>query len=100
MDYITAWDKLSEFPEKQKSQMLHTFNNPYGFRLNINHPMVTKKWEAFKKKNNIGKYCMTDELREKFENQFMESKYYQKLVAAEKQKYGTAYDYIYEPLVG
>ena len=82
MDYITAWDKLSEFPEKQKSQMLHTFNNPYGFRLNINHPMVTKKWEAFKKKNNIGKYDMTDELREKFENQFMESKYYQKLVAA------------------
>lgn len=100
MDYITAWDKLSEFPEKQKSQMLHTFNNPYGFRLNINHPMVTKKWEAFKKKNNIGKYDMTDELREKFENQFMESKYYQKLVAAEKQKYGKAYDYIYEPLVG
>ena len=100
MDYITAWDKLSEFPEKQKSQMLHTFNNPYGFRLNINHPMVTKKWEAFKKKNNIGKYDMTDELREKFENQFMESKYYQKLVAAEKQKYGTAYDDIYEPLVG
>lgn len=100
MDYITAWDKLSEFPEKQKSQMLHTFNNPYGFRLNINHPMVTKKWEAFKKKNNIGKYDMTDELREKFENQFMESKYYQKLVAAEKQKCGTAYDYIYEPLVG
>ena len=43
MDYITAWDKLSEFPEKQKSQMLHTFNNPYGFRLNINHTMVTKK---------------------------------------------------------
>ena len=100
MDYITAWDKLSEFPEKQKSQMLHTFNNPYGFRLNINHPMVTKKWEAFKKKNNIGKYDMTDELREMFENQFMESKYYQKLVAAEKQKYGTANDYIYEPLVG
>lgn len=100
MDYITAWGKLSEFPEKQKSQMLHTFNNPYGFRLNINHPMVTKKWEAFKKKNNIGKYDMTDELREKFENQFMESKYYQKLVVAEKQKYGTAYDYIYEPLVG
>ena len=100
MDYITAWDKLSEFPEKQKSQMLHTFNNPYGFRLNINQPMVTKKWEAFKKKNNIGKYDMTDELREGFENQFMESKYYQKLVAAEKQKFGTAYDYIYEPLVG
>lgn len=100
MDYITAWDKLSEFPEKQKSQMLHTFNNPYGFRLNINHPMITKKWEAFKKKNNIGKYDTTDELREKFENQFMKSEYYQKLVAAEKQRYGEAYDYIYEPLVG
>ena len=67
MDYITAWDKLSEFPEKQKSQMLHTFNNPNGFRLNINHPMVTKKWEAFKKKNNISKYDMAFVLREKFE---------------------------------
>lgn len=99
MDYIEAWEKLREKTDKQ-DVMIHTFRNPYGFRLNINHPMVTKKWEAFKKKNNIGKYDMTDELREKFENQFMESKYYQKLVAAEKQKYGAAYDYIYEPLVG
>lgn len=100
MDYITAWDKLSEFPEKQKSQMLHTFNNPYGFRLNINHPMVLTKYEAFKKKNKIGRYDMTDELREKFEKQFMASKYYQKLIEAERKKYGNAYDYIYEPLVG
>lgn len=99
MDYIKAWEKAKAKKDKQ-DVMIHTFRNPYGFRLNINHPMVTKKWEAFKKKNNIGKYDMTDELREKFENQFMESKYYQKLVAAEKQKYGEAYDYIYEPLVG
>lgn len=99
MDYIEAWEKARAKKDKQ-DVMIHTFRNPYGFRLNINHPMVTKKYEAFKKKNNIGKYDMTDELREKFENQFMESKYYQKLVAAEKQKYGEAYDYIYEPLVG
>lgn len=99
MDYIEAWEKARAKKDKQ-DVMIHTFRNPYGFRLNINHPMVTKKWEAFKKKNNIGKYDMTDELREKFENQFMKSKYYQKLVAAEKQKYGEAYDYIYEPLVG
>lgn len=99
MDYIEAWEKARAKKDKQ-DVMIHTFRNPYGFRLNINHPMVMKKWEAFKKKNNIGKYDMTDELREKFENQFMESKYYQKLVAAEKQRYGEAYDYIYEPLVG
>lgn len=99
MDYIEAWEKARAKKDKQ-DVMIHTFRNPYGFRLNINHPMVTKKYEAFKKKNNIGKYDMTDELREKFENQFMESKYYQKLVAAEKQRYGEAYDYIYEPLVG
>lgn len=99
MDYIEAWEKTRAKKDKQ-DVMIHTFRNPYGFRLNINHPMVTKKWEAFKKKNNIGKYDMTDELREKFENQLMESKYYQKLVAAEKQRYGEAYDYIYEPLVG
>lgn len=99
MDYIEAWEKARAKKDKQ-DVMIHTFRNPYGFRLNINHPMILPKYEAFKKKNNIGKYDMTDELREKFENQFMESKYYQKLVAAEKQKYGEAYDYIYEPLVG
>lgn len=99
MDYIEAWEKARAKKDKQ-DVMIHTFRNPYGFRLNINHPMILPKYEAFKKKNNIGKYDMTDELREKFENQFMESKYYQKLVAAEKQRYGEAYDYIYEPLVG
>lgn len=99
MDYIEAWEKARAKKDKQ-DVMIHTFRNPYGCRLNINHPMILPKYEAFKKKNNIGKYDMTDELREKFENQFMKSKYYQKLVAAEKQKYGEAYDYIYEPLVG
>lgn len=99
MDYIEAWEKARAKKDKQ-DVMIHTFRNPYGFRLNINHPMILPKYEAYKKKNNIGKYDMTDELREKFENQFMESKYYQKLVAAEKQRYGEAYDYIYEPLVG
>lgn len=100
MDYINAWKKLSVFPEKQKSQMLHNFNNPYGFKLNINHPMVLPKYEAFKKKNNIGRYDMTDDLRIKFEKQFMRSKYYQKLIEEERKKYGPAYGYIYEPLVG
>lgn len=99
MDYIEAWEKARAKKDKQ-DVMIHTFRNPYGFRLNINHPMILPKYEAFKKKNNIGKYDMTDELREKFENLFMESRFYKKLVAAEKQKYGTAYDYIYEPLVG
>ncbi len=100
MDYIEAWEKLREKADKQRGVTIHTFRNPYGFRININHPMILPKYEAFKKKNNIGKYDMTDELREKFEKQFMNSKYYQKLVEAEKQKYGEAYDYIYEPLVG
>lgn len=100
MDYITAWEKLKEYSEKEKTQMVHTFNNPYGFKININHPMVSPKYEAFKKKNNIGRYDMTDELRVKFEKQFMNSKYYQRLIEAEQKKYGPAYDYIYEPLVG
>ena len=99
MDYIEAWEKLNEKKDKQQAVMLHSFKNPYGFRININHPMVTKKWEEFKKKNNIGKYDMTDDLRDEFEKQFMKSRYYQKLVAAEKEKYGPAYDYIYEPLI-
>ena len=42
---------------------------------------------------------MTDDLRDEFEKQFMKSRYYQKLVAAEKEKYGPAYDYIYEPFL-
>ena len=100
MDYITAWDKLKEYSEKEKTQMVHTFNNPYGNRININHPKVLPKYEEFRKKNNIGRYDMTDELRERFEEEFMASDYYRKLIEEERKKYGPAYDYIYEPLVG
>ena len=40
MDYIEAWEKLNEKKDKQQAVMLHSFKNPYGFRININHPMV------------------------------------------------------------
>ena len=54
MDYIEAWEKLREKTDKQ-DVMIHSFRNPYGCRLNINHPMILPKYEAYKKKNNIGK---------------------------------------------
>lgn len=69
-------------------------NNPYGFKVNINHPLVLRKWQDFKKSHNIGKYGMTDELRLEFENIFLNSNYFKQCIAQEKQRYGEAYKYI------
>ena len=101
MDYLDKWEKMKAQVEKLKSEpkLIHNFNNPYGFRININHPDILPKYEEWKKRNQIGRYDMTDELRDKFETEFMKSKYYKKLVENERKKYGAAYDYIYEPLV-
>lgn len=70
-------------------------NNPYGFKVNINHPQVIKKWNAFQKYKNIGKYGMTDELRLEFEKIFLKSKYCRRLIKSEELKYGASYKYIY-----
>lgn len=69
-------------------------SNPYGFKVNINHPLVSKKWEAFRKSKNIGKYGMTDELRLEFEAIFLASNYFKRCIEQEKQLHGEAYKYI------
>lgn len=76
--------------KERKVQLIHNRNNPYGFQININHPLVNPKWEKYKKQVGI----MTDEKRVEFERIFMSSKYYQKCIEQEKNKYGAAYDFI------
>lgn len=95
MDYITQWANMLKKSGQTEAKFIRNRSNRYGFQININHPLVNKKWEAFKKKKKIGRYGMTDTLRKEFEETFMKSKYYQKCIEQEKEKFGDAYDYIF-----
>lgn len=93
MTYMQQWQKMSEDVKASEEikQMMSVHTPPphkYGFYLNINHPLINVKWEAFKQKRNIGKHGMTDELRREFEKIVMKSKYYQKCLEQEKKRFG------------
>lgn len=75
-------------------------SNKYGFKVNINHPSAAKQFEAFKEFRHIGRYNMTDELRLEFENQLINSRYFKKCLAMERQIYGTSFDYIIRQALG
>lgn len=96
MDYIEQWERMRSQSEKLKNrvQLLFALNNPYGFKLNINHPAIHEKFEDFKKSRKIGRYDMTDNLRHEFEDIMINSDYFKKLLKAEKEKFGLAYEYI------
>ncbi len=75
-----------------KVQLIYNINNPYGFKVNINHPLIKPKWESFKK--SIGRHCMTDDLRREFETVMLNSEYFKKLALREAQHFGAAYEYV------
>lgn len=96
MDYIEQWERMRSQSEKLKNrvQLLYSLDNKYGFRLNINHPDINKKFKDFKKARNIGRHGMTDNLRHEFEDIMINSDHFKKLLKAEKEKFGPAYEYI------
>ncbi len=75
-------------------------NNPYGFKININHPLVIPKFEAFKRSRHIGKHTMRDELRFEFEKLFIRSNYFIKCLEQERAIYGAGYDCIIRQTLG
>lgn len=58
------------------------------FKLNINHPLIRPKWDAFKSTKGLGQYGMTDDLRREFEETVLASKYMQKCMEQEQRKIG------------
>lgn len=75
-------------------------SNPYGFRININHPLVSPKFEAFKRNRHISKHTMRDELRLEFEELFIGSNYFIKCLEQERRIYGAGYDCIIRQTLG
>lgn len=45
---------------------IYTQNNPYGYKINVNHPQIKPLYERYKKKYNI--LIPTDEERKNFED--------------------------------
>lgn len=87
---------------KSQKKKIYIINptNPYGFKVNINHPLVAKQYEAFKEFRHIGRHDMTDKLRLEFENQLINSRYFKKCLAMERQLYGVGFDYIIRQALG
>lgn len=61
-------------------------NNPYGFRYNVNHPMVRELYTRFKDWKEIGHYPLSDEERREFEGWLDKSKEIQREIANELQR--------------
>ncbi len=97
MDYIEKWEQMRALCKQQEKAVIsiYAFNNPYGFKLNVNHPAVGKKYEDFQKAKGIGRHSpFLDDYRREFEEKMLNSKYFQKLAVLEAQKYGAAYEYV------
>lgn len=93
MTYIQQWDqmrdKVRNLEQERKTQLILAPHNAYGFKLNINHPLIRPKWDAFKSAKGLGQYGMTDDLRREFEETVLSSKYMQKCLEQERQRIGT-----------
>ena len=58
MTYIQQWeqmrDKVRNLERERQTQLILAPHNAYGFKLNINHPLIRPKWDAFKSANGLG----------------------------------------------
>ncbi len=92
MTYIQQWeqmrDKVRNLEQERQTQLILAPHNAYGFKLNINHPLIRPKWDAFKSTKGLGQYGMTDDLRREFEEAVLASKYMQKCMEQEQRKIG------------
>lgn len=65
MTYIQQWeqmrDKVRNLEQERQTQLILAPHNAYGFKLNINHPLIRPKWDAFKSTKGLGQYGMTDD---------------------------------------
>lgn len=85
-------DKVRNLERERQTQLILAPHNAYGFKLNINHPLIRPKWDAFKSANGLGQYGMTDDLRREFEETVLASKYMQKCLEQEQQRIGAGRD--------
>ena len=53
---------------------MYNEDNPYGFKLNINHPRVAELWKRFEKYKGIGGRPPRDDERREFESMILNSK--------------------------
>lgn len=82
---------IREVKIEKRTQFVFNTKNQYGFKININHPLMSEKFADFQKANNIGRHDMTDEKRLEFEEIMLNSGYFQKCLKQELKQYGSGY---------
>ena len=55
-------------PTPPPTESIYTVNNPYGFKLNINHPRINALWKRYKVYKGIGARPPRDDERREFES--------------------------------
>ncbi len=96
MDYLDKWNLMrKQSKEREKHvELVFSLNNPYGYRLNINHPEIRKKYEEYQKWQNLTRHTLREEHRIEFEEIMLKSNFLKKLLKEEEEKFGPAYEYI------
>lgn len=75
-------------PEQRRLSIFTPYPHKYGYYLNINHPLIAKKFIAWNKLHDITKWNHRNGDRETFENEFIKTKYFQKCVEIERKHNG------------
>jgi hypothetical protein len=65
----------SNYNNSNKNNSVFLFNNPYGFKININHPLINTIYRRFKDYKRIpAKSPLSNNERKEFENFLIHSK--------------------------
>lgn len=75
-------------PEPRPESIFTPAPHRYGYYININHPLINKKYMAWNKAHGINKYTHAAGDREQFEEEFMQTKYFKKCIEKELQANG------------
>lgn len=71
--------KTTEIEKKSAEEMsIYNNNNPYGYRLNVNHPRIRELYDRYKKWKDIAGRPPTDEERREFERIIMKKQEFQR----------------------
>ena len=60
------------YNQKKEPESVYCNENPYGYKLNISHPIVSKFYKQYKEEIGAGNYPLSDAERFEFERRFFE----------------------------
>lgn len=74
-DKAMRFTDYREHIKENKNNSIYLVDNPYGFRININHPLINPLYRRYKEWKGLStKFPISNEQRLEFENYIIHSK--------------------------